>query len=85
VSGIPYSHACAAIYIHKQRPEKWLDNCYKIEKYIQGYVGRVYGIEGPHTWLVDDPCYAILPPNIQMAPRRLKISCKRAADETPNP
>jgi hypothetical protein len=47
VSGIPCSHACAAIYMHKQRSDEWLDNCYKMKKYMQGYAGRVYGIEGP--------------------------------------
>ena len=85
VSGILCLHACAAIYMHKQRLEECLDNCYKMEKYMQWYAGRVYGIESPHTWPADDPCDAILPPNIQKASSRLNINCKRVTDEPINP
>ena len=38
MSGIPCAHACAAIYIHKQTPKDLLDDCYKMNKYMQGYV-----------------------------------------------
>jgi hypothetical protein len=85
VSGIPYAHACAAIYMHKQIPEDLLDDCYKMDKHMQGYASRVYGIEGLQTWPANDPCDAILAPNIQRALGRPKISRKRAADEPPNP
>jgi hypothetical protein len=47
VSKIPCTHVCAAIYMHKQTPEDLLDDCYKMDKYMQGYAERVYGIEGP--------------------------------------
>jgi hypothetical protein len=52
---------------------------------MQGYAGRVYGIEGPHTWPADDPCDAILPLNIRRVPGRPKVSHKKAADELLNP
>jgi hypothetical protein len=52
---------------------------------MQEYVGRVYGIEGSYTWLVDHPCDAILPPNIWRALGKTKVSRKRAAYELPNP
>ena len=85
MSEIPCSHVCTVIYIHKQRPEKWLDNYYKMEKYMQVYANQVYGIEGPYTWSVDNSRDAILLPNIRRAPDRPKVSRKRAADEPPNP
>ncbi|XP_059450921.1 uncharacterized protein LOC132181698 [Corylus avellana] len=85
VSGIPCSHACAAIYMHKQNPEDYLDDYYKMDKYIQGYAARVYGMEGPQTWPADDPCDQILPPCIRRAPGRPKISRRKAVDEPTNP
>jgi hypothetical protein len=51
---------------------------------MQGYVGRVYGVEGPHTWPANNSCDAIMLPNIRRAPSRLKISRKRAANEPSN-
>ncbi|XP_059461803.1 uncharacterized protein LOC132190770 [Corylus avellana] len=74
VSGIPCSHACATIYMHKQKPEDYLDDYYKMDKYMQGYAVRVYGMEGPQTWPADDPRDQILPPCIRRAPGRPKIS-----------
>jgi hypothetical protein len=56
-----------------------------MKKYMQGYAGRVYGIEGPHTWPTDDLYDAILLPNIRRALGRPKVSRKRAANELPNP
>ena len=72
-------------FVHKQRPEDLLDVYYKMKKYMQGYVGRVYGIEGPQTWPTNDPCDAIMSPNIRKDHGRPKISYKRAANEPPNP
>ena len=55
LNGIPCSHACAAIYMHKQKPEAYLDGYYMIDKYMQGYAAQVYGIRGPNTRPSDDP------------------------------
>jgi hypothetical protein len=74
LNGIPYPHACAAIYLHKGKPEKYVDACYKMEKYMEGYAPRVYGMEGPNTWPTDDPCDLIMPPIVRRAPSRPKIT-----------
>ena len=68
LNGIPCSHACAAIYMHKQKLEKYLDACYKMEKYMEGYALRVFGVEEPNTWLADDPYDPIMSPIVRMAP-----------------
>jgi hypothetical protein len=91
LNAIPCSHTCAAIYIHKQKTEVYLDGYYMIDKYMQGYAARVFGLECPNTWLSGDPYNAILPPVIRRAPGRPKIPGKpkiarrRVAVEPPNP
>jgi hypothetical protein len=82
---IPCPHAYAAIYMHKQKLEEYMDAYYKIEKYIEGYAPRIFGMEGPNTWPVDDPCDVILPPVVRRAPGKPKISRRRAAEEPTNP
>jgi hypothetical protein len=42
--GMPCSHACTAIYMHKQKPEEYLVGYYMMDKYMQGYATRVYGM-----------------------------------------
>ena len=62
---IPCPHACTAIYMHKQKLEDYLDACYTIDKYMKGYAPRIFGVEGPNTWLADDPCDSIMPPIVR--------------------
>jgi hypothetical protein len=85
LNGIPCPHACAAIYLHKEKPEKYVDACYKMEKYMEGYAPRVFGMEGPNTWPTDDPCDPIMPPIVRRAPGRPKITRRKEADEPTNP
>jgi hypothetical protein len=85
LSGILCSHACAAIYMHKEMPEEYVDEYLKMEKYMLAYADRVYGMEGPQTWLADDECDPILLPNNRRALGRPKVSWKKATDEPPNP
>ena len=85
LNGIPCLHACAVIYMHKQKPDDYLDACYTIDKYMEGYAPRVFSGEGPNTWPVDDPCDPIMPPIVRRAPGRLKIARQREADEPTNP
>jgi hypothetical protein len=56
-----------------------------IDKYMQGYAARVYGMQGPNTWPSDDSCDAILSPIIKRAPGRPKITRRRVANEPTNP
>jgi hypothetical protein len=37
------SHACAAIYMHKETPEEYVDEYLKMGKYMLAYADRVYG------------------------------------------
>jgi hypothetical protein len=85
LSGIPCSHACAAIYMLKEKSEEYVDEYLKMGKYMLAYADRVYGMEGPQTWPADDECDPILPPNNRKAPGRPKVSRKKATDEPPNP
>jgi hypothetical protein len=85
LNGIPCAHACAAIYIYKHMPEAYLNGYYKMDKYMEGYVARVFGVEGPNTWPANDPCNAILPLVVRKAPSRPKIARQRAVDEPTNP
>jgi hypothetical protein len=85
LSRIPCPHACAAIYMHKQKPEDYLDSCYTIDKYMEGYAPRVFGMEGLNTWPADDSCDPIMPPVIRRAPSRPKIARQREAGEPTNP
>jgi hypothetical protein len=82
---IPYSQACVAIYIHKQKSKAYLDEYYMIDKYMQGNATRVYGMQGPNTWPSDDPCDSIMLPIIKRALRRPKIARRRAANEPISP
>ncbi|XP_059461967.1 uncharacterized protein LOC132190960 [Corylus avellana] len=58
---------------------------WQMDKYMQGYAARVYGMEGPQTWPADDPCDEIQPPIIRRAPGRPKISRRKDVDESTNP
>jgi hypothetical protein len=84
VNGIHCSHACTTIYMHKQKSEDYLDACYTIDKYMGGYAPRVFGVEGPNTWPVDDPCDPIMPPIVRRAPGRPNIARRRKVDEPTN-
>ena len=85
LNGIPCAHASTTIYMHKHKPKAYLDGYYKIEKYMEGYVARVFGVEGPNTWPTDDPCEVILPLVVRRAPGRPKIVRQRTVDEPTNP
>jgi hypothetical protein len=37
------SHACAAIYMHKETPEEYVDEYLKMGKCMLAYADRVYG------------------------------------------
>jgi hypothetical protein len=74
LNGIPCPHACTIIYIHKQKPEDYLDACYTIDKYMEEYATRVFGMEGPNIWPVDDPFDHIIPPVFRRALGRSKTA-----------
>ena len=71
--------------MHKQKPEDYLDACYTIDKYMEGYIPRVFVVEGPNTWPADDPCNPIMTLVIRRASGRPKIARRREADELTNP
>jgi hypothetical protein len=71
--------------MHKQKQEEYLDACYKIEKYMERYAPRVFGVEGSNTWPADDLCDPIMPPVVRRAPGKPKIARRRKVDESTNP
>ena len=84
LNAIPCPHAYATIYMHKQKLEDYLDACYTIDKYMEGYAPRVFGVEGPNTWPANDLCVPIMPLIVRRAPGKLKIARRREADEPTN-
>ena len=60
--------------MHKLKPKDYLDACYTIDKYIEGYAPRVFGMKGLNTWPTNDPCDPIMPTIIRRAPGRPKIA-----------
>ena len=85
MNGIPCPQACAKIYLHKQKLEDYLDACYTIGKYMEGYALKNFGVEGPNTWSSDDPCDPIMSPVIRKALGKPKIARRREADKPTNP
>jgi hypothetical protein len=81
LNGILCLHACATIYMHKQKPKDYLDACYTIDKYMVGYAPRIFGVEGPNTWLADDPCDPIMSLVVRRTLGRPKIARRKEADE----
>jgi hypothetical protein len=44
---IPYVHACATIFMHKHKPEQYLDGYYMFDKYMQAYEYKIRVMPGP--------------------------------------
>jgi hypothetical protein len=47
INGIPCTYACAAIYMHKHKPEQYLDGYYMMAKYMLAYDPQIHAMPGP--------------------------------------
>jgi len=85
LNGIPCAHACAAIYMHKQKPEQFLDGYYMMDKYMQAYEPQVHAMLGLEEWPDVGAYDEILPPVDRVQPGRPRKARRRAPDELTNP
>jgi len=85
INGIPYTHACAAIYMYTHKHEQYLDGNYMIAKYMQAYEPQVHAMPGPEEWSTADGCDEIMPPIVKVQPGRPRKERRRAPNEPTNP
>ncbi|GLT68253.1 hypothetical protein SLA2020_405020 [Shorea laevis] len=55
-------------YLHKHKPEDYLDGCYSVSKYIKAYDSKIHAMPGPEEWPPAVGCDDILPPNVRVQP-----------------
>jgi len=85
INGIPCAHACAIIYMHKHKPEQYLDGYFMMAKYMQAYDPQIHAMPGPKEWPPADGCDVVIPLIVRVQPRHPKKARKRAPDEPTNP
>lgn len=85
LNGIPCGHACCAIYLHRQRPDDYLDGYYMVDKYMNAYESQIRAMPGPEEWPRVADCDEMLPPTVRVQPGRPKKVRRRAPDEPTNP
>ncbi|KAL4347998.1 hypothetical protein GQ457_17G020520 [Hibiscus cannabinus] len=81
LTGIPCVHATAVIIMRGERPEGFVNNCYKTETQLQIYSNLVKPLRGPKQWprhVTNEP---ILPPVIRRPVRRPQRNRRKEADE----
>ncbi|KAL4348850.1 hypothetical protein GQ457_17G019440 [Hibiscus cannabinus] len=81
LTGIPCVHAIAVIIMRGERPEGFVNNCYKTETQLQIYSNLVKSLRGPKQWprhVTNEP---ILPPVIRRPVGRPQKNRRKEADE----
>ncbi|KAL4335956.1 hypothetical protein GQ457_07G018510 [Hibiscus cannabinus] len=81
LTGIPCVHATAVIIMRGERPEGFVNNCYKTETQLQIYSNLVKPLRGPKQWprhVTNEP---ILPPVIRRPVGRPQRNRRKEADE----
>ncbi|KAG8481024.1 hypothetical protein CXB51_025783 [Gossypium anomalum] len=71
ISGIPCSHACAAMYHLGLQPDEYLHEYYHIDTYKKAYSFPMQPINGPHDW-EKTGIQPVLPPIERKMPGRPK-------------
>ncbi|KAK9290403.1 hypothetical protein L1049_008572 [Liquidambar formosana] len=82
VTGIPCSHAVAAILRASMNPEDFVDECYHKVTNGMAYAPMIYPIGDPTNWAASG-CEPVGPPPYRKAPGRPKKARKKGQDETP--
>ncbi|KAL6553495.1 hypothetical protein OROGR_007337 [Orobanche gracilis] len=83
LSGIPCSHACAAIIALDKNPEDYVHNCYWVESYKKAYEPAVIPINGRLEW-AKSGIQAPLTPNEGRTSGRPTERRRLEPDEQPN-
>ncbi|KAH0669912.1 hypothetical protein KY285_024055 [Solanum tuberosum] len=81
LTGIPCSHAIAAIWIKKDEPDIYVHECYTVEQYMKSYSPSILPIASTEQWPktgIEPP----LPPIYKAQPGRPSKLRKRGIDET---
>lgn len=81
ISGIPCSHACAAIGWKKDDPKSYVDPFFSKDTYIKAYSEIIRPAVDPIYWKEDD-CEPIGPPPLKRQPGRLTKNRRREVGET---
>ncbi|KAK8604215.1 hypothetical protein V6N13_099164 [Hibiscus sabdariffa] len=79
--GIPCHHAISAIFFLDQRPDAFVDACYKTITQQAIYSHMIELVRGPDQWTPDTTCLPILPPVQKRPPGRPQKNRKKEADE----
>ncbi|KAL4281766.1 hypothetical protein GQ457_03G014140 [Hibiscus cannabinus] len=78
---IPCHHAISAIFLLDQRPDAFVDVCYKTITQQAIYNHMIEPVRGPDQWNPDTTCLPILPPVKKRPPGRPQKNRKKEADE----
>ncbi|KAK8543725.1 hypothetical protein V6N13_025896 [Hibiscus sabdariffa] len=81
LTGIPCHHAISAIFLLDQRPDAFVDVCYKTITQQAIYSHMIEPVRGPDQWTPDTTCLPILPPVQKRPPGRPQKNRKKEADE----
>ncbi|XVF74176.1 hypothetical protein PTKIN_Ptkin13bG0039100 [Pterospermum kingtungense] len=78
---IPCIHVVAAMFITKERPESYVDDCYNKETQLKIYSHFISPINGASQWKHVENQELILPPVIRRPLGRPRKNRKKEADE----
>ncbi|GMI78131.1 hypothetical protein HRI_001482400 [Hibiscus trionum] len=81
LTGIPCHHAISAILMKEERPESYVDDCYKKITQQAIYSHLMNPVRGPDQWARQTYCEPILPPTIRRPPGRPHKKRRKEADE----
>ncbi|KAK8697017.1 hypothetical protein V6N13_113181 [Hibiscus sabdariffa] len=81
LTGIPCHHAISVIFLLDQRPDAFVDVCYKTITQQAIYSHMIEPVRGPDQWTPDTTCLPILPPIQKQPPDRPQKNRKKEADE----
>ncbi|KAK8576417.1 hypothetical protein V6N13_032339 [Hibiscus sabdariffa] len=86
LTGIPCPYAISVILMREQRPESYVDDCYKTKTQQAIYSHMIHPVRGPNQWIPhESSCLPIVPPPIKRPPGRPHKNRRKEADETTNP
>jgi hypothetical protein len=85
LNGIPSAHACAAIFMRKHKPERYVDGYYMLDKYMQAYECQIRVMPGPDEWPNVEGTDEISTPNVRIQPGSPRKARRQAPDEPINP
>ncbi|KAK8594980.1 hypothetical protein V6N13_015889 [Hibiscus sabdariffa] len=84
ITGIPCIHV-VSVMIHKnQRPESFVDPCYRVTTQQQIYSHFITPMKDPNQWVHDTSCEPVIEPKLRRPPGRPKKKGVKEVDEPSN-